>query len=55
MMAPDPQMIRQAAIQISRENFFPFVWRVFDTLHPHRMNGSSRHGMSARCAMSWTK
>ena len=35
MTAPDPQMIRQAAIQISRENFFPFVWRVFETLHPH--------------------
>ena len=35
MTAIDPQMIRQAAIQISRENFFPFVWRVFETLHPH--------------------
>lgn len=35
MTVPDPQMIRQAAIQVSRENFFPFVWRVFETLHPH--------------------
>ena len=35
MTAPDPQLIRQAAIQVSRDNFFPFVWRVFETLHPH--------------------
>lgn len=35
MTAPDPLMIRRAAIQISRDNFFPFVWRVFETLQPH--------------------
>ena len=35
MTAPDPQMIRQAAIHVSRKNFFRFVWRVFETLHPH--------------------
>ena len=35
MTALDPQTVRQAAIQISRENFFLFVWRVFETLHPH--------------------
>jgi predicted phage terminase large subunit-like protein len=29
----DPQMIRQASIVVCRDNFFPFVWRVFDTLH----------------------
>lgn len=31
----DPHIVRRAAIQVSRETFFPFVWRVFDTLHPH--------------------
>ncbi|WP_206021027.1 phage terminase large subunit [Antarcticimicrobium luteum] len=33
MTAPDPRMVRQAAIAVCRKNFFPFVWRVFDTLH----------------------
>lgn len=35
MTAPDPRMIRQAALQVSRDNFFPFVWKAFTTLHPH--------------------
>lgn len=33
MTAVDPRMIRQAAIDVCREDFFSFVWRVFDTLH----------------------
>ncbi|RYH06264.1 phage terminase large subunit [Tropicimonas sp. IMCC6043] len=33
MKTPDPQQVRLAALQISRDNFFSFVWRVFDTLH----------------------
>lgn len=35
MTAVDPHMIRQAALKVSRDNLFPFVWRVFETLHPH--------------------
>ena len=33
MSAPDPKMVRQVAREVCRDNFFPFVWRVFDTLH----------------------
>ncbi|WP_170462253.1 phage terminase large subunit [Ruegeria arenilitoris] len=32
-------MVRQAAINLCRDNFFPFVWKVFDTLH-HGPNGT---------------
>ncbi len=39
MTAPDPRMVRQAAINLCRDNFFPFVWKVFDTLH-HGPNGT---------------
>lgn len=35
MTAADAQVIRQAAIKVSRENCFPIVWHVFDTLHSH--------------------
>lgn len=35
MTTIDPQMLRAAALQLSRDDFFAFVWRVFDTLHPH--------------------
>jgi len=35
MTAPDPHLIRSAAMQVSRDDFFAFVWRVFGTLHPH--------------------
>ncbi len=33
MTSLDPQMILQASLQIYREDFFSFVWKVFDTLH----------------------
>ena len=33
MTAIDPKMVSQASREICRENFFPFVWKVFDTLH----------------------
>ncbi|MEQ3708992.1 MAG: phage terminase large subunit [Tateyamaria sp.] len=29
----DPEMIHLASIEVCRNNFFPFVWKVFDTLH----------------------
>lgn len=35
MTAPDSNLIKSAALQISRDDFFAFVWRVFETLHPH--------------------
>lgn len=35
MMIADPKMFRLGAIQLSRDHFFGFVWRVFETLHPH--------------------
>lgn len=44
MTCPDPKMVRQAALQVSRDNFFPFVWRVFDTLH---------HGPGDRFEPAW--
>ncbi|WP_170404267.1 phage terminase large subunit [Ruegeria arenilitoris] len=39
MTVPEPRTVRQAAINLCRDNFFPFVWRVFDTLH-HGPNGT---------------
>lgn len=33
MKVPDPHMVRQAALDVCRDNFFPFVWKVFATLH----------------------
>ncbi|CUH41200.1 phage terminase large subunit [Ruegeria atlantica] len=33
MTAPDPKKVQQAAREVCRDNFFPFVWRVFDALH----------------------
>ncbi|WP_171052629.1 phage terminase large subunit [Ruegeria sediminis] len=39
MSAPDPRMVRQAVNAVCRDNFFSFVWKVFDTLH-HGPNGT---------------
>ncbi len=33
MKSLDPQMIVQASNEVCRNNFFPFVWKVFGTLH----------------------
>lgn len=44
MNAPDPRQVRRAALEISRDDFFWFVWRVFDTLH---------HGPNDRFEPAW--
>ncbi|MEP2530923.1 phage terminase large subunit [Shimia sp.] len=44
MTSLDPQMIRQASREVCRDNFFPFVWRVFDALH---------HGANDKFEPAW--
>lgn len=44
MTTCSPVMIRQASRDVCRDNFFPFVWRVFDTLH---------HGPKNRFEPAW--
>ncbi|SHK51996.1 phage uncharacterized protein (putative large terminase), C-terminal domain-containing protein [Shimia gijangensis] len=44
MTSLDPKVILQASREVCRENFFPFVWKVFDTLH---------HGANDKFEPAW--